>query len=247
MLPEERHNVILEHLEQHNKVLTAELCILLEVSIDTVRRDLTELERNGRLVKVHGGAISNNFHYPFQPQEVYAKGEKKEIARKALSLIQDGMVILSAGGTVMLELARIIPENLKGTFFTVSPLVALEVAQRSSVEVILLAGRLSRNAYICTGSSVVSQLSELNVDLCFMGTNGLSRGAGVTERDWEIAQVKKAMIKSAKKTAILCIGEKIGVEQKIQVCPLTSIEYLCTDLEPSDFKLEAFGSQFKIL
>ena len=247
MLPEERHNVILEQLAKHNKVLTAELCIMLKVSIDTVRRDLTELERTGRLVKVHGGAISNNFHYPYQPQEVYAKAEKKAIAVKALSLIQDGMVILAGGGTVMLELARMIPENLKGIFFTVSPLVALEVAQRSSVDVILVAGRLSRNAYICTGSSVVSQLSELNVDLCLMGTNGLSYSAGVTEHDWEIAQVKKAMIKSAEKTVILCIAEKIGVEQKIQVCPLSSIEYVCTELDPKDCQLEEIGGQLSVL
>jgi DeoR/GlpR family transcriptional regulator of sugar metabolism len=80
-----------------------------------------------------------------------------------------------------------------------------------------------------------------------MGTNGLSREAGVTGHDWEIAQVKKAMIKSAEKTAILCIAEKIGVEKTIQVCPLISIEYLCTDLEPSDCKLEELGGQFKVL
>src|SRR5690606_16885384 len=134
---------------------------------------------------------------------------KIEIAKKALSLLNDGMSCLVGGGTVMLELARMIPENLKGVIFTVSPLVALEIAQRSSVDVILISGRLARDCYICTGSIVISQLSEINVDLCLLGANGISLKGGFTDSDWEVAQIKKAMLKSANKTAILCISEKL--------------------------------------
>lgn len=247
MLQEERQNLILQQVNLHHKVLTADLCRLLKVSIDTVRRDLSGLEKNGKIVKVHGGAISTTFQQPFQQPEVYAKEEKKEIAKKALSLMKDGMVFLTSGGTVMLELARMIPEHLTGTFFTVSPLVALEVAQRSTIDVILLAGRLSRNAYICTGASVISQLAELRVDLCFLGTNGLSVKEGVTDNDWEVVQVKKAMLKSAERTALLSIAEKLGTTQRMQVCPLNSIDYLLTELAPADEKLIAYSKIFKIL
>lgn len=246
MLQEERHQLILQQINLHKKALTSDLCRLLNVSLDTVRRDLIELEKNGKIVKVHGGAISTNFHHPFQQQEVYARSEKKEIAQKALRLIKDGMIILTGGGTVMLELARIIPENLKGTLFTVSPLVALEIAQRSTVDVILLAGRLSRNTYICTGASVVSQLSELRVDLCLMGTNGLSLEKGITDYDWEVVQIKKAMLKSAEQTALLCISEKLGIAHKIQVCPLNSIHYLFTELDPGEERLQGYSGVFKI-
>ena len=247
MLQEERQNLILHQINVHHKVLNNDLCKLLSVSLDTVRRDLTELEKGGKLVKVHGGALSNTFHQPFQQPDVYAKEKKIEIARKALSLLQDGMMILTGGGTIMLELARMIPENFKGTLFTVSPLVALEVAQRSTAEVILLAGKLSRNSYICTGATVISQIAEIKVDLCFIGTNGLSLNDGITDYDWEVVQVKKEMIKSARKTALLCISEKLDTVQNLQVSKLHTIDYLITELQPTDQKLRKYAALVKTI
>lgn len=247
MLQEERQNLILQEINLHNKVLSSDLCILLDVSLDTIRRDLAELEKNGKIIKVHGGALSKNFHHPFQQPAIYAKEKKKEIARKAVALIKDGMSILAGGGTIMLELAKMIPENLKGTFFTVSPLVALEVAQRSSIDVILLAGKLAPNAYVCTGSTVISQLSEIQVDLCFLGTNGISIHGGVTDYDWEIVQVKKALIKSSKKLTLLSIAEKLDTNHKLQVCNLNSIDYLITELAPDDQKLSGYSQVLKVI
>jgi DeoR/GlpR family transcriptional regulator of sugar metabolism len=246
MLIEERQNYILKQINLYNKVHTADLCTQLNVSLDTIRRDLAELEKSGKLVKVHGGAISKSFHYPFQQPAVYAREKKKDIAKKALELIEDGMILLAGGGTVMLELARMIPENLKGTLFTVSPLVALEVAQRSTVEVILIGGQLSRNSYICTGSFVIRQLSEIRVDLCFLGTNGISLNEGVTDLDWEVVQVKKEMIKSAKKLAVLSIAEKLGSLQNLSVCSLNDVDYLITELNPDDPKLSKYAKIFKV-
>ncbi|MEO5975984.1 MAG: DeoR/GlpR family DNA-binding transcription regulator [Chryseolinea sp.] len=234
MILEERHNFILEQININNKVMASDLSQRLDVSIDTIRRDLKYLEKTGKLLKVHGGAVSPDFHFPYQQQEVYAKIEKRQIAKKTLRLINDGMTILLGGGTVMLELARIIPENLKGVIFTVSPLVALEIAQRSRVNVILLSGRLERDCYICTGSAVISQLSEIRADLCLLGTNGLSIKGGLTEGDWEVAQIKKAMLKSSEKAAVLCISEKLGSIQKMKICTLGHLNYLITESDPKE-------------
>lgn len=247
MLQEERQKIILEQITLHHKVLSNDLCVLLNVSLDTVRRDLAELEKEGKIVKVHGGALSKTFHQPFQQPAVYAQEEKKRIAEKALKLIQNGMTILAGGGTIMLELAKLIPADLNGTFFTVSPLVALEVAQRSSVNVILLAGQLSRNSYICTGASVISQLSEVRVDLCLVGTNGISIEEGLTDYDWETVQVKKAIIKSSKKIAVLSISEKLGTNHKLQVCKLNAIDYLLTELDPKHKKLEKYNQFSEVI
>jgi DeoR/GlpR family transcriptional regulator of sugar metabolism len=125
--------------------------------------------------------------------------------------------------------------------------VALEVAQRSTVDVILLAGRLSRNSYICTGASVISQLSEMRADLCLMGTNGFSLKDGITDYDWEVVQVKKAMLKAAEKTALLCISEKNGINHKLRVCPFHAIHYLVTERPPSEKQFSAFSSHCKVL
>src|SRR5688572_27236965 len=247
MLQEERHNLIVQQINTHTKVVASDLCQQLNVSLDTVRRDIKELEKKGKVIKVHGGAISPNFHQPFQQQEVYARSEKREIAKKALALIKDGMTLLFGGGTVMLELARILPEHLSGTIFTVSPFVALEAAQRSSVEVILIGGRLSRNSYICTGASVASEIATLRADLCLLGTNGLSFDEGITDYDWEVAQVKKAILNAAEKSALLSISEKLGTVQKVQVCKLNKIDYLITERHPGDEHLASYCSVCKVL
>lgn len=247
MLQEERHQFILHQLAEQKKVHSDELSRQLHVSGDTVRRDLIELEKAGRLLRVHGGAIATDFHNPFQPEQVYAKKEKMLIARKAVSLIKDGMSLLAGGGTVMLEFARLLPENLKGTLFTVSPLVALEAAQRSTVEVILLAGRLARNSYICTGASVVKQLSDIRADLCLMGTPGFSVMEGITDYDWEVVQVKKAMLQSAERAALLTIAEKRDVVHKLRVCALRDINYLITEQPPSDKQFAGYRNHCKVL
>lgn len=247
MLQEERHQFILQQLAAHKKVHSEELSRQLGVSGDTVRRDLIALEKAGKLLRVHGGAIATDFHNPFQPEQVYAQKEKTVVARKALSLVKDGMTLLAGGGTVMLEFARLLPENLKGTLFTVSPLVALEAAQRSTIDVILLAGPLSRNNYICTGASVVRQLSDIRADLCLMGTHGFSITHGITDFDWESAQVKKAMLQSAARTAVLAIAEKKDVVHKIRVCALRDIDNLITELTPTSKQFTHYKNHCKML
>ncbi|MDB5010888.1 MAG: Transcriptional regulator, DeoR family [Mucilaginibacter sp.] len=247
MLKEERLNYIISQINIHNKVLSADLSVQLHVSEDTVRRDLNELTDSGQIIKVHGGAISKSFHYTFLEKEVYKKDAKKEIARKALELIEDGMIILVGGGTTMIELARIIPESLHCTFFTVSPLVALELAENPNLDVHLIAGKLSSNSQILVGAEVINQLAEIQPDICFLGTNSVSLKNGITDSDWEVVQVKKAMIKSAAETVILSIGEKLDSSQKMKVCPLDAINYLITDMDPNDESLEKYAQKVKLI
>jgi DeoR/GlpR family transcriptional regulator of sugar metabolism len=247
MLKEERQAFIIKQVNLHNKVLSSDLSAQLNVSEDTVRRDLHELAEVGKVLKVHGGALSKSFHYSFQQTDVYAKDAKKEIARKALQLIQDDMVVLVGGGTTMIELARMIPDSLEALFFTVSPLVALELAERANVTVMLIGGQLSKNAQINIGAQVIQQLSEIRVDLCFLGTNGLSVAEGVTDSDWEVVQVKKAMLKSAKKTVLLSITEKLDSVQNMQVCPLHAIHSLVTELKPSAAAFKGYGEEVVVI
>ncbi|WP_242927865.1 DeoR/GlpR family DNA-binding transcription regulator [Pontibacter vulgaris] len=247
MLKEERQSFIIKQINIHNKVLSSDLSLKLNVSEDTVRRDLHELAESGKILKVHGGALSKSFHNPFQQIEVYAKESKKEIARKTIQLLQDGMTVLVGGGTTMIEVARMIPDTLKCTFFTVSPLVALELAERSNSTVILLGGQLSKNSHIMIGSQVVNQLSEIRVDLCILGTNSISLEDGLTDSDWEVVQVKKAMIRSSKKVAIMSIAEKLDSVQNMKVCDLNSIHYLITDIKPTDPSLKEYARIITVL
>jgi DeoR/GlpR family transcriptional regulator of sugar metabolism len=239
MLKEERQAYIIHQINIHNKVLSSDLSVQLNVSEDTIRRDLNELAESGKVLKVYGGALSKSFQYPFQEGNVYAKEAKKEIASKAISLIQSG--------TSMIELARLVPKDIQCTFFTISPLVALELAEKENLEVFLLGGKLSRNTNVVSGSQVINELSDIKVDLCLLGTNSLSVEEGVTDSDWEVVQIKKAMIKSSQKLGVLSIVEKLNSNQKLRVCQLKDITYLITDLNPKHPSLEEFSKQITVI
>lgn len=247
MLKEERQAYIVHQINLHNKVLSSDLSVQLNVSEDTIRRDLNELAENGQVLKVYGGALSKSFQFPFQEGHVYAKDAKKEIARKGLTLIQSGMTILAGGGTTMIELARMVPNDVQCTFFTISPLVALELAEKENLEVILMGGKLSRNTNIVSGAQVINEMSEIKVDLCLLGTNSLSVEDGITDSDWEVVQIKRAMLKCSKKLAILSIAEKLNSNQRMRVAPLRDVTYLVTDLENSHPNLKEFKQYINVI
>ncbi|RZK49318.1 MAG: DeoR/GlpR transcriptional regulator [Pedobacter sp.] len=240
MLREERQHLILEQIQLNQRVLTNELTVLLDVSLDTVRRDLTELEKAGKLVKVHGGALAKDYQIPFQPTLIYKQDEKIQIAKKAIELIQDDTSILLSGGTIILEVVKLIPKHFKGLIYTVSPLIALELAQRTQSKVILLGGAVTKESYICTGTSVMLQLANLQVDLCLMGANSFSIQHGLTEYDWELAHIKQAIINASKKSAVLSLAEKLDIAQEVKVCDIKQINYLVTDLKPDHPSLQKY-------
>jgi len=237
MLKKERHDFIMRQINLHNRVLTSDLVQLLNVSEDTIRRDLQELSDENLLYKVHGGALSKSYHSTFDDSTVYAKEAKIIIAKKALSLIKDGMFILTGGGTTIIEMVKQLPENLHATFFTISPLVAVELAKYPRIEVILIGGLFSKNSQITYGGQVISQLAEINADLCLMGVSAIHPSDGLTDTDWEINQLKKTMLSSSKKTAVLCISEKLNITLRLKVAGLEHISYLITELAPTDDEL----------
>jgi len=235
MLKEQRHKLIMREINVHNKVLSTDLSILLNVSVDTVRRDLKELVEGGKILKVHSGAISKSLVSPFiGKNEVYSLQAKEEIAAKALKLLKNEMVILTEGGTTLLELAKAIPDSLHATFLTISPQVAITLSEHPNLTVITIGGTLNKNAYLHTGASVINQLSEFKVDLSLLGVNAFSIPDGLTDVDWEVVQVKKAIIRSAKKVAVLCIAEKLNIVQRIRICDFNQVNYLITELNPAD-------------
>ncbi|MEO6133523.1 MAG: DeoR/GlpR family DNA-binding transcription regulator [Ginsengibacter sp.] len=243
----ERHAYIIKQINLHNKVLSSTLSAELNVSEDTIRRDLSELADTGEIIKVHGGALSQSYHYPLQHNKVYAEDEKKLVAQKAISLIKPGMSILTEAGTTMFELVRLIPDDIEATFFTVSPLMALELAAHPLLTVILLGGQIDIRAQITLGEKPISELADIKVDLCFLGANAIDAKAGLTETDWKVAQVKKAMIQSSEKLAVITISEKLNSAFQMKLCGPENIDYLITELKPSDKKLAAYKKLMTII
>jgi DeoR/GlpR family transcriptional regulator of sugar metabolism len=242
MLKKERQAQIIKQVNLHNKVLSSDLSLELNVSEDTIRRDLNELAQENIIVKVHGGALSKSYNFTASQADTYAYDKKNIIAQKTISLFQNGMTILCSGGTTIRTIANQLPENLHITFFTVSPLIALELTEHPNTEVILLGGKLSNSSKISVGGEVVSKINEIKADLCILGINGFDED-GISDSDYEVVQVKKAMIKASKKLITPIISEKLNSTLRLQVCRLNEVDYLITELSSDHKILEPYHSK----
>ncbi|MDN5203247.1 DeoR/GlpR family DNA-binding transcription regulator [Fulvivirgaceae bacterium BMA10] len=241
---EKRQQFILHEVSLHSRVLLTDLAHLLNVSIDTVRRDIKELDEAGKLKKVHGGAISIGFLYSTDNRkEIYAFESKTIIAQKAVKLIEPKSVALISGGTTNLEFVKHLPPKLSATFFTPSLPIAIELMAHPNIEVIFIGGRLSRDAQIAVGGSALNTLSGIKMDICFMGTGYLDPINGLTEFDWEVVQMKKAMINASKKIVSLTISEKLNSIQRYKICEIQSIDTLITELDGSAEVLKPYRDQ----
>ena len=240
MLKKERQEFILHQLNLHNKILCADLSNKMGVSDDTIRRDLQELAQEDKLIKVHGGALSKSFHTAFDRKMVYNLEDKHIIAQKTAALVQSGMYILTSGGTSILEFAKSLDPNLNATFFTCSLNAAIEFAHHPSIEVVMIGDKVSKDSMLTTGASAVQTIESVQADLCILGINSLDTQFGLSENDWEVVQIKKAMIKASKKTICIGISEKLNSQQKIKVANLDEIDILITELDPNDSRLLSF-------
>jgi DeoR/GlpR family transcriptional regulator of sugar metabolism len=241
MLKRERQAYILHQVNLHNKVLSADLSQHINVSDDTIRRDLQELAEEGKLIKVHGGALSPSFHHGNQSAiDVYSYTQKRIIAQKAASLIKDGMFVLTGGGTTILELAKALPPGLHATFISGSIPAVYEYMNHPHLDVIVIGDKISKNSKITVGLEAISRIRQLRADLCFLGINALNLDSGVSDNDWDVVQIKKAMIESSQKLVCLTISEKINSRQPIQVCDTKKIDTLITELPPDDPLLQPY-------
>ncbi len=241
MLKEERWQTILSEVALHNRVLLTDIAEQLDVSIDTVRRDVKELDSENKLRKVHGGAISLGYaNISPQNTNTYALDEKIRIAEKALTMLRDNSVVFIDGGTTCLELARLIPPELHLTCFTVSLPVAMQLRSKPNVRLIFIGGEIDPAAQISTGASAIHNLSGIQVDYGFIGTGYVDALHGLTEFDWDIVQLKKAIVNASKKTVLLCISEKLNSQHRYKTCDINAINTMITELDPDNNLLNLF-------
>jgi len=240
MLKRERQAFILRQVNLHNKVLSVDLSQEMKVSEDTIRRDLNEMSQLNKLIKVHGGALSKSFHLSIPSNQVYALSGKKSIAHKASKLIRDGMFILTSGGTTIIELAKSLPPELNATFITPSLPAAYEYIHHPNIEVIFIGDKISKSSQIAIGGEAIAKIKTIKADLCFLGTNAIDIENGLTDNDWDVVQIKNAMIESSQKVISLAIAEKLNTYQRIKICDLDQIDTLITELDPDDLQLQAY-------
>lgn len=144
------------------------------------------------------------------------------------------MFVMTGGGTTIIELARALPQDLQATFICGSIPALFEYSSHPNIEVIAIGDKVSKNSKITVGSEAISKIREFRVDLCFLGVNAINLETGISDNDWDIVQIKKAMIESTKKLVCLTISEKINSRQPIQICDLKKMDTLITEISPED-------------
>ena len=160
--------------------------------------------------------------------------KKKSLRKKQFHLIKDGMYVLTSGGTTIIEMARALPPELHATFISGSIPALVEYIVHPNIEVIAIGDKISKNSKITVGPDAIARIKELKVDLCFLGVSAINLQTGVSDNDWEVVQVKKAMVEASEKLVCLTISEKINSQQPFQVCDSKKISTLITELSPDD-------------
>jgi DeoR/GlpR family transcriptional regulator of sugar metabolism len=241
MIKAERQQLIISHISKDQKVLLGDLSALLNVSEDTVRRDIKELSDQGLLKAVRGGAILNSpIPIHFRDREHYDVSHKKIIAEKAMRFIKDGQVVLFDSGTSALAVASHIPRERCITVITNSFPVATVLEDHPNVAVIFIGGRLNKTAFCTSGHEVIQTLSTIRPDLCFLGICSIDINLGVTGKDYEDAQVKRKMVEHAKQVIALSTLEKIGTAEHYHICNINAIDTIITDIDPLHEELIAY-------
>ena len=211
MLAPSRHDLILSALADHGTVATAELSARLGVSVDTVRRDLLELETAGRLRRVHGGAVRPApGPRRFAERAEQAPAGKAVVGALAARLISPGQVVALGGGTTALELAHRLAPDLEATVVTPSPDVALALRDHPAVDVIVLGGRLDRTSQTLVGPETIAQLQLVRPEALLVGACSVHPELGLTLREREEAQVMRALAERADRIIVLATAEKLG-------------------------------------
>ncbi|PZE63528.1 DeoR/GlpR family DNA-binding transcription regulator [Curtobacterium sp. MCBD17_021] len=244
MYATERHEAITAALQSAGRVSVAGLAEHLDVTTETVRRDLDALETLGVLRRVHGGAVpvdrSSLVELSVAEREGQHGPEKTAIARAAMRLVPPtftGSIALDAGttsGAVAMELARWTPADA-GTTITVitnSVPIASTLQHSAHVELHLLGGRVRGVTSAAVGTATVDQIGALRPDVAFVGTNGLSAGFGLSTPDEHEAAVKGAYVRAARRSVVLADAAKHGVEALMRFARLDEVDTLVTDQAP---------------
>lgn len=247
MYAEERQQEIVRLARSQGRVDVTSLAESFALTAETIRRDLTTLERAGILRRVHGGAIPVErigFEPALAARDAVLTDEKERIAKLALAEVpEDGAVILDAGTTTA-RLAKVLPVDRELTVVVNSPAIASILGPRTNINVLLLGGRVRGKTLATVDDWALRPLTDLYVDVAFLGTNGCSVERGLTTPDPAEAAVKRAMIEASRRTVLLADHTKIGNDYLARFGSLADLDLLITDTGLNDelvSELEAEG------
>ncbi len=225
MFARERQENIAKLILEKESVSVVELSELYDISEVTIRKDLEELQRQGRVIRTHGGAVSlykPSAAFSFQDLSVKCIEEKQRIARTAIDLIADGDSIILDGSTTVQELAKLIVGSGKKdlTIITTSINTAVLFKDKEDVSVVLIGGVINFRMNTMEGVIAEKQLRDLCLDKGFVGINGIDREFGFSTSSFNEAEIKKVFMESARETYVLADHTKFDKKYMVKVIGL---------------------------
>jgi DeoR/GlpR family transcriptional regulator of sugar metabolism len=233
MLKEERLDYIIKRLKSNQSVKLNQLSEDLDVSEDTVRRDIEGLAKNGLLTKVRGGAIPHSPNAHSFGERIHISGNVKlTIAKKALQLIKSGDTILLDGGTTTYALAGLLDMPL--TVITNNIPVAALLAGRKDIEVIVTGGRILPDSQVTAGGYAIRLLEQSHVDICFLGVCSLHHEIGITSMDYFECEMKRAMVSCSDQIVALTGHDKLGTSESYKIGAIELLDTIVTEIDALD-------------
>jgi DeoR/GlpR family transcriptional regulator of sugar metabolism len=224
MLSRQRKTYLLDLLRKTGQIVAKSVSEELGLSEDTIRRDLRELASEGRLQRVHGGALpASPAVGDFAARQQLAPDGKASIGRAAAGLVKAGQVVILDGGTSTAQLARHLPLDLRATVVTHSPTIAVALVEHPSIEVILIGGKLFKHSVVAVGAAAIEAIARIRADICFIGVTGIHPQAGLSTGDLEESHVKRALIASAAETYVLVSAEKLNAASPYVIVPIAAV------------------------
>jgi DeoR/GlpR family transcriptional regulator of sugar metabolism len=249
VLPLERRKWLEQELILNKKVDIEDISKKLNVSGMTIRRDLKELENSGKAIRTHGGAISIDSiteEIPYSSKKGKNNPEKKAVAMKALSLIQENSTIILDSGTTTYELAKLLNNRSDLTIVTNDIKIANELLE-SPNQVIVTGGELQQGVGALYGSATQDMLNVIHADLFFLGAHAIDLERGVTAPTFEKSLIKQLMLKAAERTWLLADTSKFNKKAFSSVCSLTEVEGIITNSVSDTSIVQDFSNKTQIL
>jgi DeoR family fructose operon transcriptional repressor len=231
---EERQHAMAQMITRQGRSSVAELAEEFSVTTETVRRDLSALERIGYIRRVHGGAVPTSSLAVIEPglgeRDEANTTAKDQIAAAAVGLLPpSGSTIVVDAGSTTFRLAKLLPRDHRLTVVTHAVPIAARLAGLPQIDLFLLPGRVRHTTHAAVGSDTVAALSDLRADVSFLATNGLSVTYGLTTPDREEAATKRAIAAAGRRTVVLADSSKIGVESSLRFAAISDVDVLVTD------------------
>ena len=227
-----RREKIMEMIQAERMIKVSDLIKQFGVSIETIRRDLEFLEKEGLLTRVYGGAVLNQKKAAeplYEHREVKNYEEKAAIARRAVELIEDGDVLGIDIGTTAREFARALLGKRKVIVLTNSMPIAEILSGDDDIRVIMLGGEVRKGEFSVSGFVAENIMQHFNLDKYILGIGGITVENGITDYHIEETNLRRVMLSRAQKVIGLADYSKFGVIAMNTVCPLSRMDVLVTD------------------